>query len=256
MKVLQYNVLDGLESEERLAVFDAWFSQQNYDVVGFNELNGWDQERFKTAGEKWGYPYACLYDMKSSPYLIGIMSKTPIQLVHCEEEDFHHGLLHVIIQDIHFLVTHFSPHDSLVREKEATLIARQVSEIDAPVMLMGDLNTLSSFDHQHYRNIGLAEYLRTKSGRGSHHLHHGVLNYRPMHILLAAGLHDIGLDSGFLPTIPTLLLHPPTHFPKLRIDYMLVNDKLLQRSPKSTVIHDEQVEKLSDHYPIECVWTD
>ena len=255
MKVLQYNVLDGIDSKERLANLEAWISGRGYDVAGFNELNGWNQQRFQEAGERWGFPYTYIFEAKRSPYRIGIMAKTPIEHVRSDEEHFHHGLVHVVIRGIHFLVTHLSPHSSQFREREAAHIARRIAEIDAPVMLMGDLNTLSPLDHRHYLDIGLAEHF-VQIGRDNHFHRKGVLNYRPMSILLAAGLHDTAADEPFLPTVPTTLLHPEDHVPKLRIDYLLANDQLLQRSPKSRILHGEEVELLSDHYPIECEWED
>lgn len=243
MDILQYNILDGCQDEHRLQKLTKWIKNRNDDVIGFNELNGWTAEQFNAQGKEWGFSYSYVFEMKESPYFIGIISKSPIKLMQKTEDSFHHGLLHVLIQGVHFFVTHLSPNDSIYREVEARKIVQHVDPYkDVPVVLMGDFNTLSPKDVDYDQGFIPKEY--TKNGN---------INYEPMQILMNAPLYDTFTLESLQYSIPTRIIEDIGHV-KVRIDYILVNDVLLKCHPTSEVIQDEEVEWLSDHYPIACQW--
>lgn len=252
MKIVQYNILDGCRTEERYAMPFDWLKQQDYDIAGFNEMNDWTEAEFQREMEKLGMSYTFLYQMKTSPYFIGIASKFPIEKIHkTDEAPFHHGLLHVKIQQIHFLVTHLSPFESTVREKETAEIADYIQAIHEPLMLMGDLNTLSPLDQDYYVNNRSKEKMIQRKFSNRQHILNGEINYQPMQTLLDAGLHDIGVGESLDYSLPTKIkgeLNDPVY---VRIDYMLVNQAMLQLNPKSTIIHGEKVDVISDHYPVQ-----
>jgi hypothetical protein len=75
MKVLQYNILEGCQGErERFNKLSRWMGQCDYDVIGFNELNGWSEPPTLADNAKgWGYSYSELFHLKESKYFIGVV---------------------------------------------------------------------------------------------------------------------------------------------------------------------------------------
>lgn len=254
MRVLQYNILYGCRTENRLMPFNRWMEKQSYDVVGFNEMNDWTGKSLQHEAEKWGFPHTYLYEMETSPFSIGVVAKSPIQHIEATETAFHHGLLHVKIEGVHFLVTHLTPKESGPREREAAEIVKRVKAIQEPLVLMGDLNTLSPLDHGNYEKTGALQTFFAKERLHEQYVRDGVINYRPMQLLLDAGLSDVGFKEPLDYSFPTPLKHDPTPEIRRRIDYMLVNDALKRYQPVARVIRNAEVEELSDHYPVECHW--
>ena len=80
------------------------------------------------------------------------------------------------------------------------------------------------------------------------------VNYAPMQALLDGPLYDVGANGGH--TVPTALNADRMHFTKLRLDYCLVNEPLLdhcggQRGQlTSCVVRDNKSSNLSDHFPL------
>lgn len=253
MKLLQFNILDGCPDEERFAKFDQWMQKQSYDVVGFNELNGWDTKKFQQMSKKWGYAYSFIFEMETSPYFVGIMSKSAIDVINCDEEYFYHGLLHAKTKGTHFLIAHLTPFESTKREKETEKIAEYVKDINEPVVVMGDMNTLSPLDRAYYDEQKIAHYLAKGKILSNQHLINNEINYNPMNTLLEAGLYDIGFTGSYTYTFPTPLKHDLEKSRQLRIDYILVNDIFMKTHPIASTIIGEEVEELSDHYPIQSV---
>jgi exonuclease III len=252
MKILQYNILDGCKTLNRYQPFLYWLGNQNYDVVGFNELNDWTESEFQREMGKCGYPYCCLFEMESSPYFIGIASKFPIMKINrMEESPFHHGMLHVKINSINFIVTHLCPFESERRVKEAEAIVKYILPIQEPVVVMGDLNTFSPLDQDYYKFDQIIE----KERRSMQHIRNGEIDYQPMKILLDAGLHDVNSSEKFDYSMPTEIHQQENPF-YVRIDYILVNELLVAKKPSARMIRSSEVAKLSDHYPIECEWKD
>ncbi|WP_245640106.1 endonuclease/exonuclease/phosphatase family protein [Paenibacillus dakarensis] len=261
MNILQYNVLDGCQDEERLAGLDSWITSQPYDVIGFNELNGWIQSKLASYALRWGYGYSYVYETHRSKYYVGLVSKFPIEIISRTEEPFHHGLLHVKVNDVHFLITHLCPSDSLKRERETEYIAGIVRSITEPLLVMGDLNTLSPHDEPFYMECGIAHTLAQEDRLRKKFMHGGMINYKPMQILLDAGLSDAGHHSGqerelpFQYSVPTSVNQDHMHAACLRLDYVLVNESLRKRGPAASIVRDAHVDGLSDHYPIRCEWS-
>jgi len=251
LRVLQYNILDGCNVKERFSKLDKWIKQNNnYEIIGFNELNDWSRRTLENIGKSWGFQYSYLLQPKTSAYYIGIISKYPIKIINTYDKEFHHGLIHVEIKGIQYLITHLKPFDSIQREQEAKFIANLTEKISGPTVIMGDLNTLSPFDEEHYDKTGvLQNFLLDKKFQGE--LRNNKVNYLPFQILLNAGFFDIGFSDNFQHSIPTALGGSPT---KRRIDYFLVNKEMQQFKPKASVITDPILEEISDHYPVECYW--
>lgn len=235
MKILQYNILDGCLNKERFKLFDKWMKKQTYDIIGFNEMNQWTQEKLLYHAKEWGYSYSYLFEDADSHYKIGIISKFSIDLITKTNAPFHHGLLHVRINNIHFLLSHFSPHSDERRAEEAQEIVEYINTLgrNEYIIVMGDLNALSRLDKTSYP-------------------HKQDKDFKAMNILLKSDLHDTNKNLVFDHSFPTLLLSETKDISYVRIDYILVNNKLKQLNPSSSVIRNEEVERLSDHYPVEC----
>lgn len=256
MRLLQFNILYGCRTDERLERFKRWMKQHHdYDVVGFNEMNDWTNEALRHEALDWGYPYSFLFETKTSPFYIGVISKSPIDIIECDETSFHHGLVHAKIKGIHFFLTHLTPFDSVFREKEAEKIASLVTPIKEKVVVMGDLNTLSPLDDTYYQAIHAERYFAS-TDTSSLQLRDGKINYRPMQILLDAGLFDSGYQKSFDFSLPTAIKSSSKATIKRRLDYILVNDAMRPFNPITRIIHDPEVDHLSDHYPVECLFDD
>ncbi|WP_010285476.1 endonuclease/exonuclease/phosphatase family protein [Bacillus timonensis] len=248
MKILQYNLLDGCKTLDRYEPFLKWLSVQDYDVVGFNELNDWTEVEFQREMDNCGYPFTCLFQMDSSPYFIGVAAKSPITLINkLEDSPFYHGMLHVKVHHINFLVTHLCPFESVKREKEAEAIVKYIHPFQEPVIVMGDFNTFSPLDQDFYE----LDKILARERKVMQHIQNGKINYRPMEILLEAGLHDINDEEKLDFSMPTEISNSKDPFYS-RLDYVLVNDYLLKKNPTAKVLRNTEVAKLSDHYPIEC----
>lgn len=257
MKILQYNVWNGCQEDpERFARFSQWLKNQAYDVVGLNELNGWNQmPGMRKRGEDLGYSHAELFVTQRSRTFVGILSKHPIKLVETREIPFHHGVLHVCIRNVHYLITHLTSVEATDREREAMVLAEMVRSISGALVLMGDMNTLSSLDQEQYMADKLVEVLRCKHNLRCKFLANSqTINYKPMQRLLDAGLTDLcaGIKGNY--SVPTAVNQDESHATQMRIDYILVNDTFLNWSPKAQILHNDQVDVLSDHYPVECTW--
>lgn len=253
MRILQYNILDGCREQQRFTRFNGWMMKQSYDIVGFNEMNGWTAEEFQRCAGSWGYPHTCLLETKISPYFIGVAAKWPIVTLARSASPFYHGMLHVKINGVHFLLTHMSPEDSRHREQEAAEIARRLHHITEPAVVMGDLNTLSPADREHYERVGLPQRLNAKPSLLRKYMVDGQINFRPMEILLEAGLKDT-YEGAFQYSVPTRINGDPMHAAGVRLDYILANVALQALRPQSRIVRDEEVDTLSDHYPVECWW--
>lgn len=157
---------------------------------------------------------------------------------------------------VHFLITLLCSSDSVERERETDYIAGIVRSITEPLLVMGDLNTLSSHDDTFYVECGLAHTLAQDDKLKKKFMRGGMLNYKPMQTLLDAGLSDAGHDKGltFQYSVPTSINQDHMHAACLRLDYVLVNESLRKRGPAASIIRDAHVDWLSDHYPIQCQW--
>lgn len=253
MKIVQYNILDGCREKDRYEKLANWLQKQDYDVAGFNELNEWSEAEFKGEMSKFGLKHTSLLKMQSSRYHIGIASKYPIEFIYAtEEKPFHHGLLHVKIQGIHFIVTHLSPFESTIRERETEKIAEYIQSIKEPLLVMGDLNTLSPLDQDFHKERGTKEKMINRKFTNRQHIVDGKINYQPMQTLLDAGLMDVGFRGTFDYSMPTKITSYPKDPIYLRIDYMLANAALMDFKPRAEIIRGADVEAISDHFPIQC----
>ena len=225
-------------------------------MVGFNELNGWDAAPgMRGRGAAWGYPHGELFVTRRSRYLVGVLSRHPIEVVATEEDGFCHGLLHVRILGVNYVITHLTPRNAADRELEAALVAARVRQVREPLSLMGDMNTLSPLDREWHTAAGLLPVLLdTPLLRRKFVSAEGAINYRPMQTLLDAGLTDLGPRGASEYSVPTAANADIAHAARMRLDYLLANPAFVALKPATRIVRDAATDALSDHYPVECVW--
>jgi N-acetyl-beta-hexosaminidase len=170
ISVAHLNIAEG-STGARGAKMLQWLQRkaaQGVVAVGLCELNGWqevassnnnlvDNIQIVTArAANAGFSHAYLMQ-NSQPYNIGIVSTLPFTI---EAEYgpplFQRGVLHVYITKLalHVLVVHLHAHDSTAREKETSFIREHIIDRgiranygrDAYIVVMGDMNSLSSVD--------------------------------------------------------------------------------------------------------------
>lgn len=146
-------------------------SHGGYDVVTCNELNGFHQADWQALGTRAGLPHAHL--LSHSQYRIGVLSRHPFRVVaERRGPPFAHGLLCIRLLGsgrgggLEVCVTHLDPHASRMRAREAAEIAAHVGESSGPLVLLGDLNTLSPIDRHSHAAQGLARRMRTGTRSG------------------------------------------------------------------------------------------
>ncbi|HWV25421.1 MAG TPA: endonuclease/exonuclease/phosphatase family protein [Thermomicrobiales bacterium] len=256
MRILHYNILDGCQGEPaRLAGLGGWLTDQAFDFVGLNELNGWNvSPGISELSSDWGYPHHALLETTRRPYFVGAISRHPIQRIATFEKGFHHGMLVLDVMGIHVVITHLTPVSADDREREAARIVEILEEVDGPVLLMGDLNTLSPEDRDRHMASDLAGSLRQNAHLARKFLDaQGEINYRPMQILLDAGLVDLSRSQD--PTVPTAANTDAAHAAPMRLDYIMGNRQLLSdKAPVAETLYEDPLPQLSDHFPVACTW--
>ena len=262
LKVIQFNVDHGGES--RRAAVLSWLLQQNADVVGFCEANKW-QHNLSGIAASAGYEHAEIFPTEHG-YPLAVFSKTPIEVVGRHEIHFERGVLHVQILGIHFFIAHLNAHNSTAREEETKYLGTLVRRVTLPVVVMGDMNTLSPLDDKELQSM-VTENQPLLQALSSLHCYRAMrrkflqgpefnkrFNYKPMMNLLEAGLVDA--SSARMTTEPTNIPCDQANYcdcPHLRLDYMLISTQLaaMDLPPTAHVVIDDQTKILSDHFPIE-----
>jgi endonuclease/exonuclease/phosphatase family metal-dependent hydrolase len=299
VNLLHWNILDGAvgrlplppgggkqggsaqpKRQKRLDGIKAFIAARRHDVVTFNELNGIHADDLQALGEEVGLAHTRL--LSKSSYRIGIISRAPFDVVLEERgKAFTHGLLCVRLRasGLEVCVTHLNPQSSHKRALEARVIASHVAGREGPVVVVGDLNTLSPLDARFHREDDIA----TQIGHGPRSdqlsrkfLHPGrtgaaaQIDYRPMQVLLDVPLVDVGSRTEARAyTVPTRVNADQMHFSRLRLDFCLVNAQLAAacrfadsegaRKPAASdgcacsarVLRTEVTEQLSDHFPLD-----
>ena len=226
---------------------------QAADVLTLNELNGWSGNMQRYARDA-GFRSATLLDNGGSAYHVGAMTTHPHTVALQDCDAFQHGLLAIKCGGITILITHLCPGSARKRRDETQRIVEIIEGIRGPVMLVGDLNTLSPLDRDVIARKEVLETLRSTPALARKFLNEeGMPDYEPMETLLSAGLEDVGANQRDRSTVPTPFNQDPAHALPLRLDYMLVNDAFLERwQPAVNVVKNPTTGGLSDHYPILC----
>ncbi|MDB5091576.1 MAG: hypothetical protein JWR09_5570 [Mucilaginibacter sp.] len=261
LSIIEYNVWNGFESEkQRTNTFVQWAQKQNADVIAFEELNNFTQASFAKLAKSWGHPYAVI--AKESGYPVGITSRYPITNVYKLISGMHHGCLYAEINGISFFVVHFSPFSSAKRLQEADSvihILQQKGKLMEKTIVLGDFNAFSAHDSLFYTNSGTRDsmYKSQQKNKVLQNLNNkNELDYKVIRSFLQSGFYDSFslFHSNFESSYPTKVYDPQPVSEKIRIDYMMVSEKLKQSCKSVEIVKDNVTDTLSDHYPVKAVF--
>ncbi|MCK8061627.1 MULTISPECIES: endonuclease/exonuclease/phosphatase family protein [unclassified Fusibacter] len=247
LNIMTYNVLMGLEDTEREEAFIDYMNDLDVDVLALQELNGIWPKELKKLASSYGHNHSVM--LKITGYPIGITSKYPIELISKNFWGYHHGMLHVKIQGINFIIVHLSPEsaDKRVEETERILDYMEKKEIldKQDVIILGDFNAHSKVDEGYILDNDISGQTQEKN------LIDGIIDFRVI---------DYFMDSGFKETYAmlndvsdrTFVTWSPRKKEKKgeRIDFILASHQLADYFTESEILVNEKTEFISDHFPI------
>lgn len=271
MLICTYNIFLG-GRETTLDSLFGFLQQLPCSVCVLNEANGWHAkwESVQEAAASHGFPQLELLRTPHG-YDIAVAAAGAYEMRRGEhtvegggQSGFHHGVLHVTLAEaveeppLHLLATHLSPRSAQTRTHEAAQLASISRTLSpAPVVLAGDLNSLSPADEAAHRELlprlqadpRLAQKFLTPA--------RDAIAYEPLALLLAAGLVDLcrGEPGGgeHEPTVPTGVGEDDMHAAPMRLDYILASPAATQRrlaGLEGVVVRTELTRSASDHFPV------
>ena len=250
--IISYNILEGFANsasqrfpvgKERQAAVSDWLMAQSPAIVGFQELNGYTQERLAEESLAWGHGYAAT--VKEGGYIVGLTSSEPITVIERHIEGMHHGALHARTMGVDCFVVHLSPFSYEHRQREATMIVQCVKksiQAKRPVIVIGDFNSLSPQDIDAYEGDKLLlDRMRASDAEHDHveNLSEGQIDYSVMQIFLDAGLVDLFAKHRNSDAEPG----------RRRIDFILASQGLSEHSVSADWLVGEPFTSMSDHPP-------
>lgn len=266
LKIISYNIWNGFEQQStRKNKFTEWIRKEQPDIVALQELVDFNKEDLGELSKVYGHAYSIL--LKEKGYPVGISSRYPITVVHRQTDQFWHGMLHVKIKGLDFIVTHLSPFSWQYRLKEARQIVEYVknNKLDNCIIL-GDLNAYSPLD---------ATWLETQSALKENltkwdqeHPEYGNMrgsrfDYGVISTFLAAGFDDC-IGRSVFPAAKRASFPSATLYNwdwgdsrltavSERLDYILLSEPLAPYVKQVEVNNGPELEGISDHYPVSVI---
>lgn len=243
LRVISYNVLVGFQDSsigrflpgcQRQARISAWLAAQRPDVVAFQEMNGFDEERLKELARAWGHEHVAL--LKEDGYPVALTSNEKIQVIARHRQNLHHGLLHARTHDVDFIVVHFAPMPGVPRKVLEVAAAlkcyRLATSVDHDAIVLGDFNSLAPHDVDRFSAAATERYRKWQ-----YLMHDGKPAEIAMGPLLSAGAIDVVHDQRAL----------PDELPLPRIDFILSSPDLAAECMGARWLADPAMLRLSDH---------
>jgi len=253
-KIITWNVYEGmkLDTSTLRTAFVKWIKEKEPDVMAFQEMNGFTQQRLEEFARGYGHPYAVL--LKENGFPVAITSKYPIVNIGKVVENMHHGFLKATINGINFFVVHLSPHKYWKRQEEIDLILATAALSGNKNIILGDFNAQSPQDSVFYLNGKMAEvhkYLNSKYPVYDN-LVEGRLDYNVVRSVLSKGFIDPLYDPKKLNiSFDAAIQGDPSLADNItRIDYIFLSAPFKGKIKKASIIRDEFTKRLSDHYPV------
>lgn len=277
--VLCYNVFNGFRGGRSFKPAVKWINSIGPDIVGLQELVGWNEERLKQASPQWEHPHAAT--LKGGGYNIGLTSRTPIEVIERRTQGYWHGYLHCRTAGIDVIVTHLWPGSRRGQVREASILRDLVIRLEEEgreVVLMGDFNAHSAADKSMLdRQTPLLQRRApgdAKKAPADRFIVDGKYVYDVMNTIEEAPLHDlvrekfdveypdadyaVQLRLGSFPT--QVLPHSNTDKTQAgfleRIDFIFATPGLGAYCTKAQVCRTPaELETVSDHYPIVAIFS-
>lgn len=250
MKVLSYNVYNGFQSDSAIqAKYVTWVKEIDPDIIAYQEMNKFTQDRIEDFAAQYGHPYAVL--SKTEGYPVAFSSKHPIVNVQKVVDNMTHAYLYANINHTHVFVAHLSPAFFKKRAEELRLILAHAATLpkDEKILIMGDFNALDRRDANQYGDELLQNMQDRDKKYNQGNLNNGALDYSVMDLLTSAGYKDTYwlVNDRYHHSMPTKkYLTRATR----RIDYIWANLTMAKDIKKAVIIYDKDTEEMSDHYPI------
>ena len=143
----------------------AYINAKQVDFLALSELNHWDAPRLQQFGNDLSLPFTYFLRTQHG-YHLGIVSRYSFTLLskHGRLESlalpstqWHHGYIYAYVKqlELSIFVTHLSPHSSATRQIETARILAEWRHQTHPLLVLGDLNTLSPIDIDvaHHRRL-------------------------------------------------------------------------------------------------------
>lgn len=258
-RVMTYNILVGGETkaggvENRGDLIREIIDGFDPDVLGINEANNWHRDGAELP-ERYGKQLGMtgiLPIKHGSGVAAFVRDGIPILQVLTDTARQGHGLAIVAIEapdgkPVKVFITHMMHTNPETRMRELKEIVRYI-EPDDRCIVMGDLNSLSHRDKLSLEDVPEGQRNRfTVEGE----IHTGVLEG-----LEEAGLIDVYRklhpeESEEDHTVGTTMSTDPAHAKaKLRLDYILVTENLIDTVKSIQIINNEKTNRASDHFPI------
>lgn len=270
VSIISYNALHGFNGDDKLQKkYEEWVNTLDTDLVFYQELNGFSQEKLRNLGLAYGHPHSVILNEESGldvTHPIGITSRMPITNVEMHVDTMWHGYIYAKIGEIHCFITHLAPFTLNDRRNDLNRIIDHASTFqNEKILIAGDFNALSAIDSAHYGTRLLTSMkriegrLEPKSGTPivknrtiyRNNLNEGSVDYSVMQLLEEAGFIDSYyiLNSEFKNSAPTKGYASANSILR-RIDYIWVSPVLADRIIYADIIQNEITEVLSDHYPV------
>jgi exodeoxyribonuclease-3 len=249
--VLSYNILEGLQqSPVQIDVFTDWVGNLDPDIVFYQELNGFTEEKLGELARRYGHPY--VVKIQQDGYRPGISSKHKLCDVERVTENFRLGYVYARIGNTHLFAIHLDPFEEDDRLKEIEIVLQHASTLpaDADIMMVGDFNSLAFSDCASYQSPEFKAYKLTANENWR-------LRYDVTNTLLCAGYHDAYrlFHSDFTASWPTAK-RIVAMADGCRIDYAFLNARLKEKCIAAEIVYDPVTRFLSDHYPLVVKFAD
>lgn len=249
MKILCYNIFEGMRKDttEGKKVFAEWIKTQDADILALQEVNKFTQKKLEDLARSYGHPYAVL--LKEDGYPVAITSKYPIINVQKVIDNMHHGFIQAQVNGYNIIVLHFSPHKYWKRREEVKVILETIaaSPNKNKWMIMGDFNSLSPLDADHYTDgLRLKHYQENKK---KYSFHENLINNDSE---LDFSIHKAILDFGLVDAVRQDKNFTMENEKKgsARIDFIYVSKDLKNKVTKGGFITNDFTRYYSDHRPI------
>jgi len=263
-KVMSYNIWNGFDwgkDVDRQKKMISWIKSKKPDVIAFQELCAYTEQKLSNDARQWGHNYSIL--LKTDGYSVGLTSSKPIELIEKVREGLWHGMLHAETWGIDFFVVHLSPADRDFRYKETMIISEKIKSIkNDNYMVLGDFNAHSPYDgDQDMSDDSYRRKVRESDVKNEkyNNLMDEQFDYSVMSYFLSLPLIDV--TQRFVPakerfSFPTASLIGTWHTKESiiknrgRIDYILVSRSMGLVSTNAYVFNGDDTSMLSDHFPV------
>ena len=250
---LSYNILYGFNNDSLVKdQYIKWVTPIDPDIVAYQETNKFTQKTLEVFAARYKHPYAIL--AKEPGFPVALTSKYPIVNVQKVLDNMWHGYIYANILDYHIFVLHLSPFSYQKRQHEIRQIIAHAKLLpkNAKIIFSGDFNAMADIDKAQYGADMVAAMKKSEEAQAHiRNLNNGQPDYTVLNQMTEAGYVDVfqKVNGTFKYSVPTKKYDSavPRH---KRIDFIWVSPNLTRNLLSSDIIHDQDTDVLSDHYPV------